>query len=53
MFIKSMFFYELPNSNIEMQMSLCKIPSVNNDFLTLNIQSALENFAKKQSALNK
>ena len=33
-----MFFYKLVNSNIEIQMSLCKIPSVNNYFRTINIQ---------------
>ena len=34
MFMKLMIFYELVNSNIEMQMSLC---NVNNDFSVINI----------------
>ena len=48
-----MFFYELVNSNIEMQMSLYMIPSVNINFSTINIQSVFGNFPKKQSVLNK
>ena len=48
-----MFFYKLVNSNIEMQISLCKVPSVNNDFSTINIQPVFENFPKKQSVLTK
>ena len=53
MYIKLMFFYELVNSNHEMQMSLCKISSVTDDFSTIIIQPALENFLKKHSVLNK
>ena len=53
MHIKLIFFYELANSNIEMQMSFCQIPSVNNDFSTINLQPVFEIFAKKQSGLNK
>ena len=48
-----MFFYELVNSYTEMQMSLFKTPSVNNDLCTNNIQPVFENFPKKQSVLNK
>ena len=52
MYIK-FFFYKLVNSNIEMQMSLCKIPSVNDDFSTIDSQPVFKNFPKKQSVLNK
>ena len=38
-----MFFYEKINSNIEMHMSFCKIISVNNDFITIDIQPVFVN----------
>ena len=42
------FFHELVNSYIKIQLSLSWIPTVNNDFNTINIQSVFEKFSKKQ-----
>ena len=47
--MKLMFFYELVNSNIEMQMSLCYIPTVNSDYSTINIQPLFENIPVKKN----
>ena len=48
-----MFLYELVHSLIEIQSSLCLMPTVNNDFSTINIEPVFENLPKKQLVLNK